>query len=78
MLTVTVWCYRLDFAKECIASCQLLLMLLLLQEACLQVAPIMFLYLQHRHKPLPAAAHTLFCAVIKQTDQVQLLLACLH
>lgn len=53
-------------------------MLMLLQgEACLQAAPIMFLYMQHPHKPLPAAAHTLFCAVIKQTDQVQPLLALL-
>ena len=30
----------------------------------------MFLYMQHPHKPLPAAAHSLFCAVIQQTKQV--------
>ncbi len=30
----------------------------------------MFLYLQHPQKPLAAAAHSLFCAVLKHTDQV--------
>ncbi|KAL3138059.1 hypothetical protein ABBQ38_005291 [Trebouxia sp. C0009 RCD-2024] len=38
-------------------------------DACLQAAPLMFLYMQHPHKPLPAAAHGLFCAVIQQTNQ---------
>lgn len=47
-----------------------MLLVLLQGDACLQAAPLMFLYMQHPHKPLPAAAHGLFCAVIQQTNQV--------
>ncbi|KAA6423409.1 MAG: hypothetical protein FRX49_06470 [Trebouxia sp. A1-2] len=38
-------------------------------DAALQAAPMMFLYLQHPQKPVSAAAHSLFCAVLKHSDQ---------
>ena len=39
-------------------------------DAALQAAPMMFLYLQHPQKPVAAAAHSLFCAVLKHSDKV--------
>ena len=36
-----------------------------------QIAPVMFLYLQHPQKTLAAAAHSLFCAVLKHSQQVR-------
>lgn len=51
-------------------GCLLLTALLLQGDASLQAAPLMFLYMLHPHKPLPAASHNLFCAVIRQTSQV--------
>ncbi|DBA78919.1 TPA: hypothetical protein ACH3X1_008798 [Trebouxia sp. C0004] len=38
-------------------------------DAALQAAPMMFLYLQHPQKPVSAAAHSLFCAVLKRSDK---------
>ncbi len=39
-------------------------------DAALQAAPLMFLYLQHPQKPVAAAAHSLFCAILKRSDKV--------
>lgn len=36
-----------------------------------QLAPLMCLYLQHPQSSLAASAHSLFCAMLKQSQQVE-------
>ena len=44
-----------------------------------QLAPVMFLYMQHPHASLTTSSHALFCAMVKQCAKVRsLLLAMSH
>ena len=36
-----------------------------------QLAPVMFLYMQHPHTSLATSSHSLFCAMVKQSAKVQ-------